>query len=112
MNTPFRKGEPRRKGWYIVQMQDDHSDIRIRAWGSGMWWTDMGRGNGKDGWVGSPGGRPYLWLGPCGDVMKDKPSYPQAVRNLPSKQRDSLMEWAAEQAKTLYVEQEIGMEKA
>lgn len=105
MSSPFKSGEPPddAKGWYIVRYLDEPDRVMIRAWGNGMWWTDLGRGNGKDGWIGSPEGRRYEWLGPCGDVMKDAPNYPQAVRNLPEDQRNALMEYSADVCKTLYI---------
>jgi hypothetical protein len=110
MSNPFNiHTEPTKKGWYIVRYRDEPDRVFIRAWGNGMWWTDLGRGNGKDGWMGSAG-RNYEWLGPCGDVMKDAPNYPQAVRNLPEDQRNALMEYAADVCKTLYVGHREGME--
>lgn len=103
-DSPFRTGEPTEKGWYIVRRCGETDRVMIRAWGNGCWWTDLGRGYGKDGWMGHVSSiEIYEWLGPCGDMMKDAPNYPQAVRNLPEDQRNALMEYSADLCKTLYV---------
>lgn len=85
---------PDRKGWYLCR---DENGLRVRAFGNGLWWIDLGRGNGKDGWascVDPP--QFYEWIGYVGDVMKDKPSVPQAVRNLEPSARDQVMREAAD----------------
>lgn len=85
---------PERDGWYLCR---DETGLRVRAFGKERWWTDLGRGNGLDGWATSID--PiihYEWIGWVGDVEKDKPSVPQAVRNLNPDARDVVMREAVD----------------
>lgn len=90
----WNRDYPARRGWYLVRKSD--GELCVRAFGNGMWWTDMGRGNGKDGWLGHGTDPSYEWIGYVGDVFKDKPSVPQAVRNLNPAARELVMREAAD----------------
>ena len=72
MAEQWKREYPRRKGWYLVRKSD--GELAVRAFGKGQWWTDMGRGNGKDGWLGHVTDPGYEWLRRVGDIEKDKPS--------------------------------------
>jgi hypothetical protein len=38
-----------RRGWW--QVRDAHGEIKVRAWGHGIWWTPL-----IGGWISSPPG--------------------------------------------------------
>ncbi len=42
-------GRPRHNGWYIVRPVADRSDIKVRAYGQGCFWTPL-----PGGWMSSP----------------------------------------------------------
>ena len=81
----FNNGDPPCDGWYLVEA--DHFDSpRLRAYGNGMWWTDLGRGDGLDGWLGHHSDPGYRWAGPVCDVMNPKPTIDDAYAALAAKE--------------------------
>ena len=67
--------KPTRRGWYECKARDDrwNGQTQWRAWGRGMWWIPLGKGDGSDGWLSSPM-RIYQWRGPAHDVMGPPPN--------------------------------------
>jgi hypothetical protein len=73
----WQTGLPPEPGWYVVEA-DHLASLKVRAFGKdGQWWTALGRGNGEDGWMTSPGG--YRWVGPALHVDEDQPSVAEAL---------------------------------
>lgn len=68
--------KPTRRGWYECRARDDRwkGKTQWRAWGRGMWWIPLGRGDGSDGWLSSPMGI-YRWRGPAHDLMGPPPNF-------------------------------------
>ena len=72
-NSSYRK--PSRRGWYECKARDGRwgGMTKWRAWGRGMWWIPLGKGDGSDGWLSSPMGI-YQWRGPAHDLMGPPPN--------------------------------------
>lgn len=45
----WKTGRPNHRGWYIVRPVADRSDIKVRAYGQGRFWTPL-----IGGWMSSP----------------------------------------------------------
>lgn len=73
-NSSYRK--PSKRGWYECKARDNrwNGGTRWRAWGRGMWWIPLGKGDGSDGWLSSPMGL-YKWRGPARDIMLPPPDF-------------------------------------
>jgi hypothetical protein len=93
-NVKWKTNLPGTPGWYLTR-QD--GKLRVRAYGKGAWWIDLGRGDGKDGWACCVDPvLHYEWLDRVAPIDDPKPSIPQAIRRLSVLKQRFIMEQAAD----------------